>query len=90
MKEYTIVICNNRSYTTREVTGSMEYLREYFNLTLKTGKSYENEKGNTNPKTLKSLVTNLNNDKIDFSPQLKHGAFNFLVTLLRMVIYVAA
>ena len=62
MKEYTIRI--SRKGTARLATGSLEYLTNYFAYTLSVGKSYEAEKGNkkinTAPKTVKSLVSNLN------------------------------
>lgn len=65
MKEYTVNI--HRKDTIREVTGTMDYLLQYFSYTLQTGKSYEHEKGNKrinlSPKSVKSLVTNLNNAK---------------------------
>ena len=66
-KEYTISIYSARRATSKEVTGTLEYLLNYFSYTLETGKSYEHEKGNKKinlqPKTAKSLVTNLNNAK---------------------------
>ena len=62
MKEITIVISRNGKE--REVKGTLEYLLEYFGYTLEVGKSYERERGNKkiniNPKSGKSLVTNLN------------------------------
>ena len=46
------------------VTGTLEYLRKYFNYTLECGQSYEHEKGNKkinmNPKSAKALVSALN------------------------------
>lgn len=64
MKQYTIRISrNNRPDRTH--TGTIEELIEYFGYTLLKGKSWENERGNkkinTHPKTIRSLVTNLNN-----------------------------
>ncbi len=47
-----------------ETTGTVEELLKYFSYTLECGKSYEWEKGNSkinlNPKSAKSLVTQLN------------------------------
>ena len=57
MKEYTIV--KNHRDKEREVTGTLEYLIDYFSYTLKAGNSY-NPKINTNPTTAISLVSNLN------------------------------
>lgn len=49
----------------KEISGTLEELTEYFGYTLLKGKSWEHERGNkkinTNPKTIRSLVTNLNN-----------------------------
>jgi len=46
-------------------TGTLSELIEYYSYTLECGKDYEHEKGNrkinTNPKNIKSLITNLNN-----------------------------
>ena len=63
-KEITIKIRRNGRET--EAVGTLEYLISgYFGYTLECGQSYEREKGNkkinTNPKSAKSLVTNLNN-----------------------------
>jgi hypothetical protein len=47
--------------------GTIPELIEYFSYTLECGASYQHEKGrkkiNRNPKTLASLITNLNNAK---------------------------
>jgi hypothetical protein len=46
-------------------TGTVEELIKCFSYTLECGASYQHEKGNSkinrNPKTIKSLITNLNN-----------------------------
>lgn len=51
----------------KEITGTLEELIQYFSYTLECGKSWERERGNkkinVHPKTIKSLVTNLNNAK---------------------------
>jgi hypothetical protein len=65
-KEITILVHNHRSGSVREATGTLDYLvNNYFGYTLECGQSWEREKGNKkinrNPKTAKSLVTNLNN-----------------------------
>ena len=64
MKTYNIEI--DRRGRTRE-TGykTLEELIEYFSYTLECGASYQHERGNKkinrNPKTIKSLITNINN-----------------------------
>lgn len=49
----------------KEVTGTLEELTEYFRYTLECGRSWERERGNKkislHPRTIRSLVTNLNN-----------------------------
>jgi hypothetical protein len=65
-KEITILVHNHRNGSVREVKGTLDYLiNGYFGYTLECGKSYERERGNKkincNPKSAKSLVTNLNN-----------------------------
>jgi hypothetical protein len=54
---------SGRSYTTRPCT--LEEAIKYFGYTLECGASYGWRKGykkiNCNPKTIKSLITNLNN-----------------------------
>lgn len=66
-KEYTII--KNRRGSDTEVTGTIEYLTNYFKYTLETGESWQHEKGNskinTNPKSGASLVNNLNKAKIN-------------------------
>ena len=61
-KEYTILI--TRRGVTREITGTLEYLKQYFKYTLECGQSWEHEKGNhkinTNPKSISALVNNIN------------------------------
>ena len=50
---------------THDHTGTLEELTQAFRYTLMVGKSYERERGNRKinlaPKTISSLVTNLNN-----------------------------
>jgi hypothetical protein len=64
-KVYTIRITSGgfRS-SSRETSGTLEELIKYFKYTLEVGESYEYEKGNykinTNPKSIKTLVSNLN------------------------------
>ena len=56
-KEFTVVkIRRDKEY---KVKGTLKYLTEYFGYTLLCGNSY-NEKITTTPKTVKSLVSNLN------------------------------
>jgi len=55
-KEYTIIKSkNNRDIT---VTGTLDYLKDYFSYTIECGVSW-NPKINSNPKTIKSLVKTL-------------------------------
>lgn len=62
-KVFTIITDRNGKET--QTQGTLEELLSYFSYTLECGKSYEHEKGNKkinlNPKTAKSLVTQLNN-----------------------------
>ena len=66
-KIYTI-ISNRRNYgrpdSTSEFTGTIPELVEDFQYTLDCGASWSHESGNskinTNPKTIKSLISNLN------------------------------
>lgn len=62
-KVHTIII--NRRGRQREVTDTLEGFVEYFAYTLEKGKSWQHEKGNKKinmqPKTIKSLVSNINN-----------------------------
>ena len=52
---------------TGTVTGTLDELITYFGYTLEVGQSWQHEKGNSkinrNPRTFKSLVTNLNRAK---------------------------
>lgn len=67
MKKYEIRITRESWNGTKErtVSGTMEELIEYFSYTLEKGASWQYEKGNKkinrNPKTIASLVSNLNN-----------------------------
>jgi hypothetical protein len=61
IKKFTIIKNNNEN---NEIIGILEELIEYFNYTLECGKSWEHEKNNhkinKNPKTIKSLINNIN------------------------------
>lgn len=63
MKTFTIY-CERKGRTT-EYTGTIEDLLQIFYYTLEKGKSWERECGNKKinmqPKTIGSLITNLNN-----------------------------
>lgn len=63
MKQYTIVSSYNTHKSSK--TGTITELIEYFGYTLFVGASWQNQRNNKkinqNPKTAKSLVTNLNN-----------------------------
>jgi hypothetical protein len=66
MKEYTIEVTRTRygrEPRTTTYTGTVAELTKIFGYTLEKGKCYENERGNkkinTAPKTIKSLVSNL-------------------------------
>ena len=62
-KTYTIKC--TRGTSENITSGTLSELIEYFGYTLECGKCYEHERGNkkinVEPKTIKSLVTNLNN-----------------------------
>jgi len=64
-KEFTII--KERRGKETEITGTLEYLIGYFKYTLEVGESWQHERGNskinTNPKSVKSLVDNLNKAK---------------------------
>lgn len=66
MKQYTIIETRNRrgELKTKEITGTLEYLVQYFGYTLEVGRSWEREPGNrkvnTNPKSGRALCTSLN------------------------------
>lgn len=61
-KVYTIEI--HRRGRVRETSGTLKELIEYFSYTLEVGHSWEHERGNhkisLNPRTIQSLVNNLN------------------------------
>lgn len=61
----TFKILRHRKGKTSEIEGTLPELIERFSYTLEKGKSWERERGNKkinmNPKTIKSLVSNLNN-----------------------------
>lgn len=58
-KEYTLIKYRGRTGTESEVTGTLEYLTKYFSYTLECGSSW-NRKISRNPKTISSLVNNIN------------------------------
>lgn len=62
-KEYTII--QDRRGKEKEMTGTLSYFIDYFSYTLEKGQSWEREKGNKKinryPKTIASLIDNLNN-----------------------------
>jgi len=64
-KIYKIVGTNTRTGRTYTQEGTLEQLIKCYGYTLECGASYQREKGNAKinrqPKTIKSLVTNLNN-----------------------------
>jgi hypothetical protein len=60
-KEYTIIISNSGragDKPDREVTGTLDYLKQYFSYTIEIGCSW-NSKINRYPKTIKSLMKTL-------------------------------
>ena len=61
----TFTICTERRGRITETTGTIAELTQYFSYTLECGRSWQYERGNkkinTQPKTIKSLITNLNN-----------------------------
>lgn len=63
MKEYTILV--SRRNRTSEFTGTVAELVDKFRYTLEKGKNRERERGNKkinmNPKSISSLISNLNN-----------------------------
>jgi len=64
MKTYTIVSRRERTGRESEITGTLQELIQHHSYTLECGKSWEHEKGNhkinMNPKSIKTLVKNLN------------------------------
>jgi len=64
-KTYTVIRKNMRTDRESEMTGTIPELVEDFSYTLECGESYQHERGNkkinTNPKTFKSLLNNINN-----------------------------
>ena len=71
-KNYTIEILRirlGRDDTTRQVSGTLEELKEYFGYTLECGRSWQYEKGNKkiprpeDIKGIKTLIRALNNSK---------------------------
>jgi hypothetical protein len=67
-KTFTVVCTHYRTFGSNSIskqTGTLAELIKYSAYTLATGASYAHEKGNKqineNPKTIKSLISNLNN-----------------------------
>lgn len=64
-KIFIIESYRSRSNSTTRYSGTVEELVMIFSYTLECGASYQHEKGNKkinrNPKTIKSLISNLNN-----------------------------
>jgi hypothetical protein len=64
-KIYKIVGTNTRTGRTYTQEGTLEQLIKCYSYTLECGAGYQHEKGNAKinrqPKTIRSLVTNLNN-----------------------------
>lgn len=69
MTEHTII--KYRKGRETEVTGTLEYLIDYFGYTLESGNSYSS-KVSLKPKTAKSLVANLNRA----TDYLQRGSFD--------------
>lgn len=66
-KVYGVEIYSYRNDRSRIVEDTLPNLIKYFSYTLECGASYSHEKGNKKinrePKSIKSLITNLNNAK---------------------------
>lgn len=64
-QQHTIITHRNERETPH--TGTLAELIQYHAYTLEVGESYQREKGNKkinrNPKSIKTLITNLNNAK---------------------------
>lgn len=71
MKVYKLKVTRSGTFSGRIsetiVEGTLDYLRQYFSYTLEVGQSWQHERGNKkinrNPKTIKSLITNVMNAK---------------------------
>ena len=65
MAKKTFTIIKHRNERETETSGTIDELLKHFSYTLECGKSWEHEDGNKkindNPKSGKSLVSNLNN-----------------------------
>ena len=65
MKTYNIETVKSNGFNCESGYKTLEELVEYFGYTLECGVAYQHEKGNKkidrNPKTIKSLIKNLNN-----------------------------
>ena len=64
-KQYILTCIKERADSRHTMTGTVEELVESCSYTLECGQSYQHEKGNKkinrNPKSISSLVNNLNN-----------------------------
>lgn len=64
-KTYTVTRINTRNGKTYPQVGTLDELVQYYSYTLEKGASWQHEKGNKkinrSPKTIASLITNLNN-----------------------------
>lgn len=64
MQTYTIIRTSHRSNSSFELIGSLEELIKYFSDILECGASHSSKKGNSKinltPKTIKSLISNIN------------------------------
>lgn len=64
-KRFKVTCLSHRSNSHSSLEGTIIELTKKYQYTLDCGASYQNEKGNKkinrNPKTIKSLVSNLNN-----------------------------
>ena len=65
MKTYNIETVKSNGFNCESGYKTLEELVEYFGYTLECGAAYQHEKGNKkidrNPKTINSLIKNLNN-----------------------------
>lgn len=82
-KIYKVGKTTSRNNRTTYFEGTLEYLiNNVFGYTLECGKSWEHEKGNkkidTKPKTIKSLITNLNNAQNNSAANSYSGVDYFL------------
>lgn len=74
--------CNDDRRGTTEIEGTLEYLvKDYFGYTLEVGASWQHEKRNRqincNPKSIKALITNLNNAVNNAAPNGYAGKYYY-------------